>query len=76
MEKDIVHILHIVPGAISSWRDEVLKSVHRLGFLPGKFYLENYDVLCNTTVLNERKHLKLVIRSVQDLVSLILGRTE
>jgi hypothetical protein len=29
-----------------------------------------------TTVLNERKHLKIVIRSVPDSVSLILGRTE
>ncbi len=29
-----------------------------------------------TTVLNERKHLKMVIRSVPDSVSLILGRTE
>ncbi len=29
-----------------------------------------------TTVLNERKHLKMVIRSVPDAVSLILGRTE
>jgi hypothetical protein len=27
-------------------------------------------------VLNERKHLKMVIRSVPDSVSLILGRTE
>ena len=29
-----------------------------------------------TTVLNERKHLKMVIWSVPDSVSLILGRTE
>ncbi len=29
-----------------------------------------------TTVLNEGKHLKMVIRSVPDSVSLILGRTE
>ncbi len=29
-----------------------------------------------TTFLNERKHLKMVIRSVPDSVSLILGRTE
>jgi hypothetical protein len=29
-----------------------------------------------TTVLNERKHLKMVIRSVPDAVSLILGRAE
>ncbi len=29
-----------------------------------------------TTVLNERKHLKMVIRSVPDSVSLILGQTE
>ncbi len=29
-----------------------------------------------TTVLNEIKHLKIVIRSVPDSVSLILGRTE
>jgi hypothetical protein len=28
------------------------------------------------TVLNERKHLKMVIRSVPDSVSLILSRTE
>jgi hypothetical protein len=30
-----------------SQRDEVLTSVHRLGwslFLPGKLYLENYDI--------------------------------
>ncbi len=27
-----------------------------------------------TTVLNQRKHLKMVIRSVPDSVSLILGR--
>ncbi len=29
-----------------------------------------------TTVLNDRRHLKMVIRSVPDAVSLILGRTE
>ncbi len=29
-----------------------------------------------TTVLNERKHLKMVIRSVPDSFSLILGRIE
>ncbi len=29
-----------------------------------------------TTVLSERKHLKMVTRSVPDSVSLILGRTE
>jgi hypothetical protein len=29
-----------------------------------------------TTVLNERKHLEMVIRSVPDSVSLILGRTK
>jgi hypothetical protein len=29
-----------------------------------------------TTVLNERKHFKMVIRSVPESVSLILGRTE
>jgi hypothetical protein len=29
-----------------------------------------------TTILNERKHLKMVIRSVPDSVSLNLGRTE
>jgi hypothetical protein len=28
------------------------------------------------TILNEIKHLKMVIRSVPDSVSLILGRTE
>ncbi len=28
------------------------------------------------TVLNERKHLKMVIRSVLDSVGIILGRTE
>ena len=29
-----------------------------------------------TTVLNERKHLKMVIRSIPDSVTLILGRSE
>ncbi len=29
-----------------------------------------------TTILNERKHLKMVIRSIPDSVTLILGRTE
>jgi hypothetical protein len=29
-----------------------------------------------TTFLNERKHLKMVIRSVPDAVSLVLGRAE
>jgi hypothetical protein len=29
-----------------------------------------------TTVLNERKHLEMVIRSVPDSVGLFLGRTE
>ena len=28
------------------------------------------------TVLNERKHIKMVIRSVSDAIGLILGRTE
>jgi hypothetical protein len=41
--------------------------------LAGKFYLENFDVLDVTTALNRRKHLKMVIRSIQDPVSLILG---
>jgi hypothetical protein len=45
-------------------------------FLPGKFILKPIMFREVTTVLNERKHLIMVIRSVPDAVSLILGRTE
>jgi hypothetical protein len=45
-------------------------------FWPDIFILKNMTFCEVTTVLNERKHLKMVIRSVPDSVSLILGRTE
>ncbi len=45
-------------------------------FLPGKNILKTMMFRDVRTVLNERKHLKMVIRSVPDSVSLILGRTE
>ncbi len=41
-----------------------------------KFILKTMMFRDVTTVLNERKHLKMVIRSDSDSVSLILGRTE
>ncbi len=45
-------------------------------FWPGNFILKTMMFRDVTTVLNERKHLKMVIRSVPDSVSLNLGRTE
>ncbi len=47
-----------------------------LFFLPEFFILKTIMFREVTTVLNERKHLEMVIRSVPDSVSLILGRTE
>ncbi len=63
-----------VPPALT----EVLKSVHDLDghFLARKFYLATMTFHDVTNVLNERKHLQMVIRSIPDSVSLILGRTE
>jgi hypothetical protein len=45
-------------------------------FLEGNFILKTVMFRDVMTVLNERKRLKMVIRSVPDAVSLILGRTE
>jgi hypothetical protein len=46
-------------------------------FWPGIFFiLKTMMFHAVTTVLNERAHLKMVIRSVADSVSLSLGRTE
>ncbi len=55
---------------------EVLKSMHDSD---GRFLAENFILKAMMfrevrTVLNERKHLKMVIRSVLDAISLILGR--
>jgi hypothetical protein len=59
---------------------EVLKSVHDSDcrFWAGKNILKNMMFRDVTTVLNERKHLKMVIRSVPDsvILCLILDRTE
>jgi hypothetical protein len=51
----------------------------RLGwpFLSGIFFILKSMMFHEvTTVLNKRKHLKMVIRSIPDAVSLILGRTQ
>ncbi len=45
-------------------------------FWQGKNILKTIMLREVTTVLNDRKYLKMVIRSVPDAVSLILGRTE
>ncbi len=45
-------------------------------FWPENFILKTMMFRDLTTVLNERKHLKMVIRSVPDSFSLILDRTE
>ncbi len=45
-------------------------------FMPEKNILKTMMFRDVTTVLNERKHLKMVIRSVPDSVILFLGRTE
>ena len=44
--------------------------------MPEKNILKTMMFRDEMTVLNERKHLKMVIRSVPDSVILILGRTE
>ncbi len=51
----------------------------RLGwpfFVRKKYILKTMMFRDVTTVFNERKHLKMVIRSVPDFLSLILGRAE
>jgi hypothetical protein len=66
----------LVAQASASWLDEVLKSINRLEW--SSFYREifilktmlYYDI---TTVSNERKNLKMVIRSVPYSVCLILS---
>ncbi len=45
-------------------------------FWLGKFNLEKMMIRDETYILNERKHLKMVIRSVSDSVSLNLDPTE
>ncbi len=56
------------------WRHGALKSVHDSDGL--LFILKAMMSRDITTVLNERKNLIMVIRSVPNSVSLILGRTE
>jgi hypothetical protein len=66
-------------SAWSYWRHEILKSVHRLRrpfFGWGIFILKTMMFDDETTVLNQRKHLKMVIRSVPDSVRQILGKTK
>jgi hypothetical protein len=76
-----VYALHIPcicrPSSSASGSRSIRACTTRMTVLwPGKNCLENYDVLCQvTTVLNERKHVKMEARSIPDLVSLILGLT-
>ncbi len=61
------------------WRQEVLKSMHDSDgcFFGWESFILKSMMFCDiTSVLNERKHLKMVTRSVLDSVSLNLDQTE
>jgi hypothetical protein len=67
------------PGYQLATRARGTKERARLGWLYfGReiFILKTMKFREITTVLNERKHLEIAIRSVSDSVSLIFGRTE
>ncbi len=80
----VSHTQGDLPGLIRAARTALqlvtrgTKESARLGwpFLAGIFILKTMMFHEVTTVLNERKHLKMVIRSAPDAVSLILGGTE
>jgi hypothetical protein len=57
-------------------RDTKERTPTRIVFLPGFFILKTMMFCDMATVLNERKHFKMVVRSVPDSVSLILGQNE
>ncbi len=63
-------------AASGKLQDDILKSYTDLDgpFLAGYFFILKTIMFGDIkTILNERKHLKMVIRSVTYLVSLILG---
>jgi hypothetical protein len=68
--------LQMKPAAASGTRYLRACMTRMAVFWPGKKILRTMMFREVTTVLNDRKHLKMVIRSVPDAVSLILGRTE
>jgi hypothetical protein len=74
------HSVHVADGQLAGRAirrgTEERTPTRMVIFWPGKNILKSMMFRDVTTVLNERTHLKMVVRSVPDPVSLILDRAE